>query len=257
MDAVVINLGTNDINYITYDPEARNAEFIEAYQEFLTTVREKHPDAAIICTVGTMGGNEIYDLIGQAVAEFGDAKVSCYFSQTHTMADGMGADWHPSAKTQQNSAYVLADKICQALGIESDQMGLNVAADAEYSAASAEGTNIWPYVSDYDKSFSVNIVSGGGSPSDVEATLSGIGLKEGGKYVLSFDYSTGIETTFPVLVRGNEVYLSEMADGDSSEKHFEATFTASANDTVQIVFQLGGKDGYNTMLRNIKLTKIG
>lgn len=257
MDAVVINLGTNDINYIAADPETRNAEFIEEYKKFLTTVREKHPSAAIICTVGTMGGDEIYALIKQAVEEFGDAKVSCYFSRTHTMADGMGADWHPSAYTQQNSAYVLADKICQALGIESDQIGLNVAEDAEYGAESADGANIWPYVSDYDKSFSVNIMTGGSSPSDVEATLSGIGLKAGGKYVLSFDYSTGIETTFPVLVRGSEIWFSDEADGNSSERHFEGEFTASADDTVQIVFQLGGKDSYNTMLRNIKLTKIG
>lgn len=260
-DAVVINLGTNDINYVDAAPETRNAEFIEAYKAFLTTVREKNPEAAIICTVGTMGGDEIYALIEQAVTEFNaetkDGRVSCYFSKTHTMADGMGSDWHPSAYTQQNSAYVLADKICQALGIESDQIGLDVAADAEYDMTLSNGANAAHFVG-YDKSFWINMVTGGDDPADVEATLSGIGLKKGGKYVLSFDYTTGVETTFPVIVRGSGEYFSETADGKSEVQHFAAEFTASADDAAaQIVFQVGGRDSYNVTLSNIKLTKIG
>ena len=40
-DVVVINLGTNDINYVSKEPATRNEEFIQEYVNFLTLVREK------------------------------------------------------------------------------------------------------------------------------------------------------------------------------------------------------------------------
>ena len=119
-DVVVINLGTNDINYVAAAPETHGPEFVEGYKAFLQTVREKNPDAAIICTVGTMGGDAVYKLIEQAVSELHDGNVSCYFSKTQSMSDGLGSDWHPSVKTQQNSADVLADEIRRVLGLEMD-----------------------------------------------------------------------------------------------------------------------------------------
>ena len=116
-DVVVINLGTNDISYVTHDIEARGSEFADSYKAFLKTVREKRPNAAIICTVGTMGGDDIYKLIERAAAEFGDDKITAYFSQPQSMRDGMGANGHPSKKTQQNSADVLAEKIRSIISI--------------------------------------------------------------------------------------------------------------------------------------------
>ena len=59
-DVVVINLGTNDSSYVTKDPETRAQEFINGYMDFLKTVREKNPEAYIICTLGTMG-DELYE----------------------------------------------------------------------------------------------------------------------------------------------------------------------------------------------------
>ena len=115
-DVVVINLGTNDMNYVAADPKANVDEFVEGYKAFLQTVREKRPEAHIICTMGTMGGDDIYKLIERAIAELGDGNITSYFSQTHSMRDGMGADGHPSKKTQQNIADVLAEKIRNTLG---------------------------------------------------------------------------------------------------------------------------------------------
>ena len=115
-DVVVINLGTNDMNYVAADPKANGDEFVEGYKAFLKTVREKSPNAPIICTMGTMGGDDIYKLIERAIAESGDDNITSYFSQTHSMRDGMGADGHPSKKTQQNIADVLAEKIRNTLG---------------------------------------------------------------------------------------------------------------------------------------------
>ncbi|WP_139283343.1 SGNH/GDSL hydrolase family protein [Ruminococcus flavefaciens] len=115
-DVVVINLGTNDFNYVSQDLEVRGSEFVDSYKTFLKNVREKRPNAAIICTVGTMGGDDVYTLIEQAVAELNDDKITSYFSQPQSMRDGMGANGHPSKRTQQNSADILSDKIRKVLG---------------------------------------------------------------------------------------------------------------------------------------------
>lgn len=266
-DVVVINLGTNDDTYVSKDFETRSLEFIEEYEKFLTTVREKNPEAYIICTVGTMGCEEIYPLIAQAVenfkAETGEERVMSYQSATQDMTKPLGSDWHPSAETQQNSAYVLADKICQALGMESDQIGLDVAADAVYDTVidSASGANAAFYVG-YDKSFWINMVTGGDSPEDIEAVLSGIGLKAGGKYRLEFDYTVSVDKTIPVILRGSagEVYYSdeiEAVNASSEKQHYSAEFTvSSADEAASLVYQIGGQDSYNVTLSSIKLVKI-
>ncbi|MBQ8514764.1 MAG: hypothetical protein IJ496_05145 [Ruminococcus sp.] len=262
-DAVVINLGTNDINYVSAEFETRSVEFTEGYLAFLKTIREKNPDAYIICTLGTMDGADLYPLIEEAVSAFRtqvDDKIMCYASAVQNgNADGYGSDWHPSEITQQNSAYVLADKICQALGMESSQIGLDMAADGVYDVSmnTESGANAAFYVG-YDKSFWVNMVEGGDSADDIEALISGISLKAGGEYRLQFDYTTTVDTEIPVLVRGDEEYFSGRVSAVSDKLHFEETFTAAQDDAgVEIVFQLGGLDYYNVTLSNVKLVKIG
>lgn len=119
-DVVIINLGTNDSTYIDRDPDSRGAEFIKAYSEFLTTVRKNNPDAHIICTLGIMGASSEYKMIEQAIAEYrqasGDSRIYCYQAPVQVSADGYGADWHPSAATQEKNAGILAEKIRQVLG---------------------------------------------------------------------------------------------------------------------------------------------
>lgn len=264
-DAVVINLGTNDYSYVKDDDETRAAEFKEGYINFLGTVRKRNPDAYIICTMGTMGGESVYDLIEQAVAEYssgsGDSRIMSYKSALQNTADGYGADWHPSAVTQQNSAYVLADKICQVLGIESDQIGLDAAADAEYKVDidQNKGGNAASYVG-YDKSFWINMVTGGSSPDAIEAVVSGIKLKKEGEYRLEFDYTSTVDVSIPVLVRSNSdgsVYHSGSVDAASEKQHYSAVFSVvEDNEDSSVVFQLGGTDYYNVTFSNIKLVKI-
>lgn len=260
-DAVVINLGTNDINYVAAEPETRGPEFVEAYKAFLATVRQQNPHAAIVCTVGTMGGDEVYTLIEQAVREYkaetSETNVIAYFSKTHSMADGLGSDWHPSAQTQQNSAYVMADKICQAIGIPSAQIGVDVAAEADYDMVTSGTANAAHYVG-YDKSFWINTVSGGDSTADIEAVLSGIGLQKNGKYVLSFDVTAGVEREFPVVIRGSRLYYTGTVTAGPSSAHFEEELVIdTADSAAEIAFQVGGVDSSNVTLNNIRLTKIG
>ncbi|MBQ8926878.1 MAG: hypothetical protein IJ055_01210 [Oscillospiraceae bacterium] len=258
-DAIVINLGTNDINFVAADPEVNGALFVEAYKSFLTHLRALHPGAAIVCTVGTMGGDDVYTLITQACDEYtsetGDANVTCYFSRTHTQDDGFGADYHPSALTQERSSYVLADKILTALGKESSKIGLDVAADGVYDVTTSNGATAAQYYG-YGQ-FWVNMVSGGTAPSDVEATVSGLPLRAGGTYRLSFDYTTGQDITLPVLVRGSAVYYETALDSTSERQHFETEFTCDADDeAAQIVFQVGGHDSMNSTFYNVTLTRL-
>lgn len=262
-DVVVINLGTNDSSYVTKDPETRAQEFINGYMDFLKTVREKNPEAYIICTLGTMG-DELYEYVAEAVEQYrtdtGDQRIMSYHSTVQNQADGIGSDWHPSAVTQQKSAYVLADKICQALGMESDQIGLDVAADAEYllNIDPNKGGNAASYVG-YDKSFWINMVTGGESADAIEAVISGIGLKQGGGYRLEFDCTSTFDGTLPVQVKGSDgtIYFSSDFDAVSEKTHFSAEFTADQEDAAaSIIFQLGGKDSYNVTLSNLSLIKI-
>lgn len=262
-DVVVINLGTNDSSYVTKDPETRAQEFINGYMDFIKTVREKNPEAYIICTLGTMG-DELYEYVAEAVEQYrtdtGDQRIMSYHSTVQNQADGIGSDWHPSAVTQQKSAYVLADKICQALGMESDQIGLDVAADAEYllNIDPNKGGNAASYVG-YDKSFWINMVTGGESADAIEAVISGIGLKQGGGYRLEFDCTSTFDGTLPVQVKGSDgtIYFSSDFDAVSEKTHFSAEFTADQEDAAaSIIFQLGGKDSYNVTLSNLSLIKI-
>ena len=118
-DVVVVNLGTNDDSFAKTDRSTYGPEFQKEYAAFLKQVRKCNPDAFIICTLGIMGCQELYPYIEAAVQELGDAKISCYESQTQNMTrDGLGADWHPSPKTQELNAHVLAGKICEAIGRE-------------------------------------------------------------------------------------------------------------------------------------------
>lgn len=180
-DVVVINLGTNDSSYCATELETRGPEYQAGYEAFLATVREKNPDAYIICTLGIMGATELYPYLEAAVEAFGDAKISCYQAPTHTQADGMGADWHPSPLTHQKNAYLIADKICTAIGREWSKIGLDMAADGEYGADINKdaGANAAIYFSDWDKSLWINTVTGGSDPADITAYVRGLQLPAG------------------------------------------------------------------------------
>ncbi len=264
-DVVVMNLGTNDYSYVSKDFEERSQEFIDGYEEFLETIRECNPNAYIVCTYGIMGGQEMYPLIEQAVKNFSeknkDNKITVYESPIQNQADGIGSDWHPSEITQQKNAYILADKICNALGMESDQLGLDVASDAEYSISTSEDASVSPYFSDYDKSYWLNVVNGGKSDDSIEARVSGIGIKKGGKYRLTFEISTTDGEEIPILIRSadkSKTYFSDTFTGAGQKTPYESELTVEeTDDSAEFVLQIGGKDSYNVTLYNLRLERIG
>lgn len=259
-DVVVINLGTNDYSYLQNSPEGGGEDFVEGYTAFLEMVRRNNPDAYIICTMGTMGGNDVvYPLIVEAVKKFGDEKVSCYESITQNIqTDGVGSDWHPSEITQQNSAYVLADKICQALGIESSQIGLDVAVDAEYKLVTDPdlGGSCYAYLNDYDKSFWLTNSAGGSAPEALEAVIAPVGLKKDGVYRLEFDWTAGAESDVPVIIRsGGKIIFEDTISCGAEKIRYEKEISVSESCDAEIVFQIGGYDSGRFTIQNFKLVK--
>lgn len=261
-DVVVVNLGTNDNTYVSKDMDTRGDEFAEEYVKFLNQIHKNNPDAYIICTLGTMGCTEEFPYIEKAVETFrkesGYNRIMCYQSATHTQADGMGADWHPSEKTQQNSAYVLADKICQALEIPSDQIGIDVATDAEYSTVTADGANMSDYFSDWDKSYHITTVTGGTKPESIQVFISGIGMKKDGKYNLSFQIETADGTEIPFCIRSKstgEVIFEDTFTGTGTKSRYEKDFECPITADAEIVFNTGGKDNSRISLYELKLVK--
>jgi lysophospholipase L1-like esterase len=119
-DAVVINLGTNDLST---DQDPSQDEFESAYKAFLQHIREKCPNAYLLCTNGPMlTGTEldtirgyIDDVVGE-LKSAGDTKVGSFEIAPQDEADGLGCDWHPSLKTHQKMALVLEAALKSALG---------------------------------------------------------------------------------------------------------------------------------------------
>ena len=115
-DVVFINLGTNDANYVNADRDDRADEFVEEFAKFLHTVREKNPDSYILCTLGTLNPKDMYVLVEKGVKLFGGKRISVFESPVQDMEnDGLGADWHPSIKTQEKLAKLVAEKISEVL----------------------------------------------------------------------------------------------------------------------------------------------
>lgn len=118
-EVVVINLGTNDDSYCKSDGE-KQEEFSTAYVDFLKTVREKNPDAKIICSVGIMG-QRIYPAVEMAkyayTKETGDENIAVLkFDQQDQAADGLAADWHPTEATHEKAAQKLTEEIKTLMG---------------------------------------------------------------------------------------------------------------------------------------------
>ena len=115
-DVVVINIGTND-NSWTKGISKRVDTFGSAYYDFICQVREKNPDAYIICSLGAMGSNlmpEIEEQVADYSANTGDYRVTTFeFANQNGYRDGYGADYHPSAKTHQKMADKLAPFIAE------------------------------------------------------------------------------------------------------------------------------------------------
>lgn len=118
---IVFNIGTNDHSW-TKDISERQAGFGKAYYEFLEFVRANNPNAYIICTYGVMG-TVLCEEENRQVEKFKSEHDDniCYIALSEQdEADGIGADWHPSAKTHEKMSDIISAKINEIF----EQLGL-------------------------------------------------------------------------------------------------------------------------------------
>ncbi len=102
-DIVVINLGTNDASYCGSDRD-KITDYSDNYTEFLKVVREKNPEAHIVCALGVMG-DSLYVGVRKAVENYtaatGDTNISHVRLTPHNGSTGYAADWHPTEATHE------------------------------------------------------------------------------------------------------------------------------------------------------------
>ena len=116
-DAVVINLGTNDLS-TNSDPD--QATFEAAYKDLLKRVRQHYPTARILCTNGPLlSGTDLVNVrkyIQNVVTGLADAKISTFEIPTQDGSDGYGCDSHPSLERHKKMATVVTAALKTALG---------------------------------------------------------------------------------------------------------------------------------------------
>lgn len=120
---VVVTLGTNDLGKVLPD----EAGWIAAYKAFIERLRRNYPGVTVYCATSPMlsNGGEVkkrtvlHDWLTKIVDEStvaGDKNIHLLDFPPQNPKNGLGADYHPSAKTQELMGQQLADTIRKDLG---------------------------------------------------------------------------------------------------------------------------------------------
>ena len=117
-DAVIINLGTNDVNMFKLASSRQRVEsfFSEHYTQFLRHIRSCNgPDTFILCTLGPLD-YYLYDQIRGIVRAYqeksGDRNIACFkYGGVVQWSEGYGAVGHPSAATHRRMGEELAAEL--------------------------------------------------------------------------------------------------------------------------------------------------
>lgn len=108
---VIVYLGTNDASYTRGIPE-REKQFEDAYVDMLQMIHKNNPDAAILCTIGTMD-QRLNETIERSVARYQRETPACHVRflalPPQEEEDGLGTFWHPTEATNKKSARLLAE----------------------------------------------------------------------------------------------------------------------------------------------------
>ncbi len=111
-DVVVVNLGTND--FATGDP---GVAFEDEYFRFLADLRDRHPEAYLLVTLGPMLNGEDLNKARaylqnalESMTSMGDENVG--FLEYAAQGTGeLGCDWHPNTKKHASMATVLTEEL--------------------------------------------------------------------------------------------------------------------------------------------------
>lgn len=124
-DLVIVNLGTNDSSWTKGDGY-KIANFQQAYDDFLRHIREKNPNADIVCVLGMMGQDlcdaeeEVVEVVSRDLND--DRIFFISLPVQNTEEDGVGVDWHPSEKTHKFIGEGLAGRASEEYGIDLDAL---------------------------------------------------------------------------------------------------------------------------------------
>lgn len=113
-ELIVINIGTNDDSYVRCIAD-RQEVFGAKYELFIEQVHEANPTSAILCMLGTMGRNlceEEAARVENFKKKHPDVAITYLaMPEQDKENDGMGADYHPCAISQQKASDILVSKI--------------------------------------------------------------------------------------------------------------------------------------------------
>ena len=118
--AVVINLGTNDLSNGKGDP---GVPFQETYLTLVETIRARYPRAYILCTIGPLTSTGEAAIVAgyvrnvvQARAAAGDTQVELFDQILPQTQDKFACAYHPNAAENAIVAGQLADRLRAKLG---------------------------------------------------------------------------------------------------------------------------------------------
>lgn len=126
VDAVVINLGTNDFSYQDgVRPQLDVNKYTAAMTAFAKSVHAKYPTAAMFLTSSPNLGNDSAEqqkakqvaALQKVVSQLGFKATFVNFATQDASNNNIGCDYHPSARTHQEMAGVLTNAIKQVLKI--------------------------------------------------------------------------------------------------------------------------------------------
>jgi lysophospholipase L1-like esterase len=112
-DIVVLHLGTNDASFVR-NHEDRRLSYVCGLRQFLEAIHRRSPKAKICCCLGVMGQDlcaSVEEALKQFSGDFKNVPVKYVKFPVQLDADGIGADWHPSAKTHEKIAKILSDAL--------------------------------------------------------------------------------------------------------------------------------------------------
>lgn len=115
VDAVVLNLGTNESSYLDHGAEYAlyAQQYHTDYAEFLSYIRSKRPDAYIVCVYGSMTtNNRIMEGIKKAIQEVDDDKIVLFEKITPNV---QGVAMHPNRDAHKKNGVAIADFIMNLL----------------------------------------------------------------------------------------------------------------------------------------------
>ncbi len=112
-DIVVIHLGTNDASYVR-NVEGRRKSYVCGLRQFIEAVHRRSPKAKICCCLGVMGQDlcaSVEEAVNQFHVDFKNVPIKFVKFPVQLDEDGIGADWHPSAKTHKKIAEILTKEL--------------------------------------------------------------------------------------------------------------------------------------------------